>query len=88
MRKRLYRSPKVVSEKTFETTALACAKVSTPPPGSWHFGSAYDTFTGHFGSMMGTQESQSGSAGLGFGPGGTSQSYNYSGLCQWVGYGT
>jgi len=37
---------------------------------------------------MGTSESVSGSAGVGFGPGGTSQSYGYSGLCNWVGYGT
>ncbi len=88
MNKRSYRTPRVISEKTFETTALACAKVSDPPPGSWHFGSAYDTFTGHFGEPLGTMESLSGSTGIGFGPGGTSGSYVYSGLCNWVGGGT
>jgi len=37
---------------------------------------------------MGASESVSGSVGVGFGPGGTSQSYGYSGLCNWVGFGT
>ncbi len=83
-----YAAPHIRTEKCFETSALACGKFPDPQPGSWHTGSAYDTFTGHFGPLMGAQESQSGSAGLGFGPGGTSQSYHYSGLCQWVGYGT
>ena len=91
MQKRDYRRPRIESEKSFETTALACAKFGGrpgEPPGSWHFGSAYDTFTGHFGNRFGASESVSGSAGVGFGPGGTSASYYYSGLCQWVGYGT
>ena len=88
MQKRDYRRPRITSEKTFETTALACAKTSSPPPGSWHFGSAYDTFSGHFGENMGGSESVSGSVGVGFGPGGTSGSYHYTGLCNWVGYGT
>lgn len=88
MSKRPYKMPSMISETCFETTALACAKVSNAPPGSWHFSSAYDTFSGHFGGAMGTQESMSGSTGVGFGPGGTTQSYVYSGLCNWVGYGT
>jgi len=90
MQKRPYRTPSMISEKTFETTALACAKFGggSEPPGSWHFGSAYDTFTEHFGENFGASESVSGSAGIGFGPGGTSGSYYYGGLCNWVGYGT
>ena len=82
-----YLKPLVVSEKVMESSALACAKTTDPPPGSWHFGSAYDTFTGHFGWEMGTRESKSGSTGIGFGPGGTSGSHNYSGMCgTWVLY--
>jgi hypothetical protein len=48
--------------------------------------SAYDTFTGHLGSGFGTSSSVSpGQAGVGFGPGGTSASYWYGGLCgNWV----
>ena len=81
MKKALYSKPVIKSEKSFETSALACAKTTDPPPGSWHTGSAYDTFTGHFGPGMGGNESNSGQAGIGFGPGGTSGSYAYSGLC-------
>ena len=82
-----YSKPVIVTEKSFETSALACAKTPCPPPGSWHMGSAYDTFTGHFGGGFGGSESVSGSAGIGFGPGGTSQSYVYSGMCgNWVTY--
>lgn len=83
--KREYVKPEILSEKSFETSALSCGKLPDPPPGSWHFASAYDTFTGHFGP--GRTESASGSAGVGFGPGGTSQSYGYSGLCtNWITY--
>jgi len=83
--KRDYSLPTIRSEKSFETSALACAKQSPGDPGSWHFMSAYDTFTGHLGAGFGGSESISGSAGIGFGPGGTSQSYAYSGLCgNWV----
>jgi hypothetical protein len=78
--KRDYKKPTVITEMSFETSALACGKTVDPPPGSWHFSSAYDTFTGHFGPQM-ADESSSGSCGVGFGPGGTSQSYGYSGLC-------
>ena len=82
-----YASPRIFSEKSFETNALACGKYSVPQPGSWHTGSAYDTFTGHFGPGFGASESASGSAGIGFGPGGTSGSYVYNGLCgNWITY--
>ncbi len=78
-----YGKPVIQTEQTFETSALACGKTSAADPGSRHFASAYDTFTGHFGP--GRTESASGSAGVGFGPGGTSGSYNYAGLCSnWV----
>lgn len=77
-----YSRPTIVSEQTFETTALACAKLTTPPVGSHHFSSAYDTFTGHLGPGMGANSSVSpGQVGVGFGPGGTSLSYNYAGTC-------
>ena len=81
-----YASPRVRSELLFETSALACAKTTDPPPGSWHFGSGYDTFSGHFGPGFGGSESISGgSYGVGFGPGGTSGSYHYTGLCgNWI----
>ncbi len=85
-----YRTPRIDSQKVFETSALACAKnPDDPPPGSWHFGSAYDTFTGHFGPgwndvTWGT-ESQSQATGIGFGPGGSTVSYEISGLCaNWI----
>ena len=85
--KRIYDPPHIQSEKCFETTALNCAKAIDPPPGSWHFGSAYDTFTGHRAGGFGGSESASGSAGIGYGPGGTTQSYAYEGLCgNWVTY--
>jgi hypothetical protein len=83
--KKLYVSPAVVSEGSFETSALACAKTADPPPGSWHVYTPYDTFTGHFGPGFGAHQSATGSVGIGFGPGGTSLSYFYSGLCiNWV----
>ena len=70
---------------SFETSALACGKTIPPPPGSWHFSSAYDTLTGHFGPGWGTQESQSGSAGIGLGAGGTSVSTEYDAMCgNWI----
>lgn len=85
--RRDYIKPSIMTEKRFETSALACGRTSSPPPGSWHFSSAYDTFTGHFAGGFGGSESVSGSAGIGFGPGGTSQSYGYSGLCgNWITY--
>jgi hypothetical protein len=80
-----YASPSVVSDHAFTGWALSCGKFASPPPGSHHFYSAYDTFTGHLGPGFGASSSQTGSAGVGFGPGGTSQSYNFSGLCiNWV----
>ncbi len=86
MKKAIYSKPRIATEKTFETSALACGKTTDPPPGSWHMGSAYDTFTGHFGGGF-TNSSVSGSAGIGFGPGGTSGSYGYSGQCgNWITY--
>jgi hypothetical protein len=82
-----YRKPSILSEKSFETTALGCGKTIDPPPGSYHWGSAYDTFVGHFGPGFGPSESMSGSPGVGFGPGATTQSYSYSGLCiNWITY--
>ena len=85
--KRKYAVPRCFSDKCFETTALSCGLTSDSPPGSWHFGSAYDTFTGHLGSGFGASESASGAAGVGFGPGGTTASYYMSGLCNnWVLY--
>jgi hypothetical protein len=83
--KKVYKKPTIATEMSFETSALACGKMTDPPAGSWHFSSAYDTFTGHLGGGMGGNETASGSVGVGFGPGGTSGSYGYSGLCgNWV----
>jgi hypothetical protein len=85
-----YRKPTVFTEKSFETSALSCAKTTDPPPGSWHFSSAYDTFTGHLGGGFGASASVSGSAGIGFGTGGTTMSYRFGaagGLClTWITY--
>ena len=89
MRKR-YATPCIVSEQCLKTNVLACAKGPSPPPGSHHFYSAYDTFTGHFGpgiteELHGVGASATGSVGIGFGPGGTSLIYGYSGMClNWV----
>ena len=87
--KRRYLPPSMVSERSFETSALACAKGPDGMAGSHHFYSAYDTFTGHFGPGWETiqpgMQSLTGSAGVGFGPGGTSLSYPYDGICiNWV----
>ncbi len=80
-----YEKPVIQTQRSFETSALACGKTSSGDPGSHHMGSAYDTFTGHMGSGFGGSESISGSAGIGFGPGGTSSSYNYAGMCgNWI----
>ena len=81
-----YSKPTIFTEKSFETSALACGKTATPPAGSHNFSSAYDTFTGHLGAAMGASSSVSpGSAGIGFGPGGTSSSYAFGGTCgNWV----
>ncbi len=85
--KKKYCRPRICSEKSFETSALSCGKYTSPPPGSWHFSTAYETYTGHFGAGFGASESISGSAGIGFGPGGTSGSYVYSGMCgNWITY--
>lgn len=84
-----YESPRICSVNSFETSALSCAKTTDPPPGSWHFSAPYDTFTGHLGGGLGGSESLSGSAGIGWGPGGTSMSGHYEayGLCSnWVTY--
>ncbi len=86
MAKLSYNKPGIGTQICFESSALACAKTTDPPPGSWHTGSAYDTFTGHRGWKAGS-ESVSGSMGIGFGPGGTSGFTNYSGLCAlWITY--
>ena len=82
-----YCKPKIISERIFETTSLACGKTTTPPPGSWHTGSAYDTFTGHFGTGFVGLESTTGSYGIGFGPGGTSGSASYYEMCGvWISF--
>ena len=84
---KIYRTPTVITEKCFETSALGCGKViGGGATCSWHFSSAYDTFSGHFGPGFGsTMESSSGATGIGFGPGGTSQSYYHYGLYEtWV----
>jgi len=78
---KVYSKPIVVSDRSFETNALACGKTPDPPPGSWHFAYDYETFTGHFGPGFGGSESQTGSAGLGFGPGGASNSGTISIMC-------
>jgi len=85
--KREYRQPMINTEQSFETSALACAKTpGDPPPGGWHFSSAFDTFTGHLGPGMGDLESETGSAGIGFGPGGTSAyaGFYYGQCTYWV----
>ncbi len=85
MNRQSYAKPLIISCHSFETSTLACAKTTDPPPGSWHSGASYDTFTGHFGGGFGGSESLTGSAGIGFGPGGTSNSANYSGMCgNWI----
>lgn len=84
---RIYLKPSITSSASFDSSALACGKTPDPPPGSIHLGSAYDTFTGHFGDGFGGSESVSGAAGIGFGPGGTSQSGTWSNLCgNWITY--
>jgi hypothetical protein len=83
----IYSKPRICTQICFETSALACAKTTDPPPGSWHTGAAYDTFTGHFGGGFGGDESLTGSAGIGFGPGGTSNSGVIAGMCgNWITY--
>ena len=83
--KKKYRHPRSWTENSFDTTALACGKTPVPPPGSHHFVSSYDTFTGHLGPAMGTESSVNpGQVGIGFGPA-SSMSYGYHGLCMnWV----
>jgi hypothetical protein len=83
--KKAYSKPSIVSEKSFETSALSCGKTATPPTGSRHFAYSYDTFTGHFGPGFGGAQSTTGSAGVGSGPAGGSSSYGYTALCSnWV----
>ena len=79
--KRSYTRPSILSEHSFETSALSCGKTTDPPVGSVHISSAYDTFTGHFGSGFGGSESNSGSAGVGSGPGMSSAWWAWSGMC-------
>lgn len=83
--KKCYTCPWIRTEVSFDTTALSCGKTPVPPAGSHHFVNMYDTFTGHFGPGMGTEESVSpGQVGLSIG-GDTSQSYGFIGLCtNWV----
>ncbi len=83
--KKRYRHPGIVTETSFDTSALACGKTPVPPSGSHHFQNAYDTFTGHLGPGMGTASSQSpAQAGIGMGIA-TSTSYGFIGLCiNWV----
>ena len=87
MTRQLYAKPRIITCSSFESSALSCGKTTDPPPGSFHVGHAYDTFSGHFGGGFGGSESLTGSAGLGFGPGGTSASSDYSGICgNWITY--
>ena len=80
-----YDKPDIISNKCFETSALACGKSATAPAGSHHFTTTYDTFTGHLGPFMGSAESQSGAIGLAYGPDSRTMSYGYAGLCaNWV----
>jgi hypothetical protein len=85
MKGRPYGKPVIETTRTFETSALACAKTPDPPPGSYHMPPGGPYVTGHFGPGFGGDESLSGSAGTGWPPGSTS--YPYSGLClTWVTY--
>jgi hypothetical protein len=83
--KRPCRPPRSITERSFDSSALACGKTPVPPSGSHHFQNPYDAFTGHLGQGMGTQSSVSpGQAGVGWGLD-TSQSYGFIGLCtNWV----
>ena len=82
--KKAYSKPTVISEKSFETSALSCGK-NAALTGQRHFAYSYDTFTGHLGSGFGGNQSSTGNGGVGFGPSGASQSYGYTGLCSnWV----
>lgn len=84
---RHYARPTIQSCRSFETTALSCAKTTNTLPASWHLSSAYETYTGHFGNGFWNMESESGSYGIGFGPGGTSMSYGHVALCMsWITY--
>ena len=80
-----YTKPSIASQQCFESSALSCGRTPDPPAGSHHMASAYDTFTGHLGPGFGANSSVTSSAGVGFGPGGTSASYGHAGLCgNWV----
>ena len=84
-----YNKPSMVSEKSFENSALACGKTTNPPPGSYHFMDGSATFTGHAGPAFGGSESISGGSGHSqlYVPGNSSDSISFSGLClDWVTY--
>ncbi len=84
MNRKMYRSPTIDSHRSYETSALACGKTSSPPPGSFHFAHGLN-LTGHMGPGFGGSESYSGTAIVSTSPGLFSQSYSYSGLClNWV----
>jgi len=86
MKRLTYRTPSIESERSCETSALACGKTSDPPPGSFHWGPpGHNVFTGHFGPGFGGSESESGTIyGTGTPPN-SSHSYSYAGLCSnWV----
>jgi hypothetical protein len=51
--KSVYVKPAVFSEKTFETSALACAKTATTSPAPVTHWGPTNTFTGHFGAYWG-----------------------------------
>jgi len=84
--KKAYRKPHIFSEKSFETSALGCAKTQIPPTGSHHLTAAYDTFTGHTGTWLGAYPSvftvtANTTTGIGYSTGCTSQYMDYSTAC-------
>ena len=84
--KKAYRKPHIFSEKSFETSALGCAKTGIIPPGSYHLTAAYDTFTGHAGTWLGAYPTfftvtANTTTGIGYSTGCTSQYQDYSTAC-------
>jgi hypothetical protein len=84
--KKFYRSPRIYTESTFETCALGCSKSATPPLGSHHLTSAYDTFSGHTGTWLGSYPTfftltENITTGVGYGTGCTSQYMDYTTAC-------
>jgi hypothetical protein len=85
--KKWYRAPHLFTEKSFETSALGCAKTAVPPPGSHHLTAAYDTFTGHTGTWLGAYPTfftitANASTGVGYaGNACTSASLDYATAC-------